>query len=270
MLIMKILEVYTKKLRYKRYAERTIEVYVCYLREFLINEKIKDPYQVSLIQITNYLENRNYTSVSQQNQVIGGLKLFAKHILGKSNVHLDKIERPRKSESFQPVIPRDILLEKLNGVKNLKHKLILTLGYACGLRVSEIINLQWKHVDRKEEIILIKSSKGNKDRLAPINEYIVELLIQYWHEYRTKTYVFSGLDWRPQYSATSCNQLVKNHIGKEYRFHSLRKSCATHLYELGNDLAKIQDLLGHKNEKTTRIYVKESSASIKQLTELIK
>lgn len=267
---MKILEVYIKKLRYKRYAERTIETYTFYLKEFLETERIKDPYQVSLIQITNYLENKTYSSISKQNQVIGSLKLFAKYILGKAQVHLDKIERPRKSKSFQPVIPRQVILEQLSKIENLKHKMILTLGYACGLRVSEILSLQWKHINRDEEIILIQSAKGNKDRIVPINEIIIQLLENYWHQYKTKTYVFSGQDWRHQYSATSCNQLVKNYIGKEYRFHSLRKSCATHLYELGNDLAKIQDLLGHKNEKTTRIYVKESSASIKQLTELIK
>jgi integrase/recombinase XerD len=266
---MKILEIYIKKLRYKRYAERTIEVYEWYLKEFLLSQKIKDPYQVSLLQITNYLENRKYSSVSQQNQVIGSLKLFAKYILDKKQVHLDKIERPRKTKSFQPIIPRDYILKCINNIENVKHKTIITLGYACGLRVSEIINLQWQHIDRVEEIIIIKCSKGFKDRIVPINETIITLLEAYWYEYKTKHYVFTGQDWRPQYSATSCNTLVKKHIGKQYRFHSLRKSCATHLYELGDDLAKIQDLLGHKNEKTTRIYVKESSKSIKHLTELI-
>ena len=266
---MKILEVYIKKLRYKRYAERTIETYACYFKEFLEVENIKDPYQISLLKITNYLENRSYSSVSQQNQVIGCLKLFAKYILGKAKVHLNKIERPRKQVSIQPVIPREYLLERIGNIKNIKHKTIIILGYACGLRVSEIINLQWKHIDRVEEIILIKCSKGFKDRIVPINQVIIDLLETYWYEYKTTMYVFTGQDWRPQYSPTSCNQLVKNHIGKQYRFHSLRKSCATHLYELGDDLAKIQDLLGHKNEKTTRIYVKESSKSIKHLTSLI-
>lgn len=266
---MKILEVYTKKLRYKRYSERTIEVYKCYLQEFLLSQNIKDPYNVSLSKIINYLENRTYTSVSQQNQIIGSLKLFAKYILGKAQIHLDKIERPRKVVKHQPVIPRELILKNISLIENIKHKTILTLGYACGFRVSEIINLTWENINRKEEIIHIKSSKGNKDRIVPINQTIIQLLESYWHQYKTNTYVFSGLDWRPQYSATSCNNLVKKYIGKQYRFHSLRKSCATHLYELGNDLAKIQDLLGHKNEKTTRIYVKESYKSIKQLTELI-
>lgn len=266
---MKILEIYVKKLRYMRYAERTIEVYEWYLKEFLECQKIKDPYQVSLRQITVYLENRSYTSVSQQNQVIGSLKLFAKYILDKKQVHLDKIARPRKSTSFQPVIPRILILDKISKIENLKHKTIITLGYACGLRVSEIQNLKWTHVNRLEGIINVKQAKGNKDRIVPINDRIILLLEAYWYQYKTKSYVFTGQDWRHQYSSSSCNALVKKHIGKQYRFHSLRKSCATHLYELGDDLAKIQDLLGHKNEKTTRLYVKESTKSIKHLTQLI-
>jgi site-specific recombinase XerD len=247
---MKILEVYRKKLRFKRYAERTVEVYEYYLSEFLKELKIKDPYQVSTKQIISYLENRNYSSVSQQNQIIGCLKLFARYILNKSDVHLNKIERPRQERKLQPVIPRDHILKSLDNIENLKHKSILTLGYACGLRVSEVINLQWKHLDRSQEIIYIQCSKGKKDRIVPINEKIISLLEDYWHEFKTQTYVFSGQDWRPQYTSASCNNLVKKYIGKKYRFHSLRKSCATHLYELDNDLSKIQDLLGHQKPET--------------------
>lgn len=266
---MEILKVYTRKLRYKGYAESTISTYVCYLEEFLHDKQIKDPYQVSLIQITNYLENRSYSSVSQQNQVIGSLKLFAKYILDKKDIHLNKIERPRKQESIQLVIPREYLLQCINGIENIKHKTIVSLAYAGGLRVSEIINLKWEHINRFEEIILIKCSKGYKDRIVPINKRIISLLEDYCKEHDDSPYVFKGQGNRMQYSASSCNALIKTYIGEQYRFHSLRKSCATHLYEFGDDLAKIQDLLGHENEKTTRTYVKHSIKSIKCLTSLI-
>lgn len=266
---MKILKIYEQKLRYKRYANRTIEVYIHYVKVFLEHQNIKDPYQVSLRQITNYLETRKYSSVSQQNQIIGSLKLFARHILGKSELRVNKIERPRSSIRLQPVIPRDLLLLKIECISNIKHRLIIILGYSCGLRVSEVINLKWEHINRSEEVILIKNSKGNKDRLVPINKRIIDTMEIYWHKYKTKNFVFSGQNKNSKYSRTSCNILVKKYIGSQYRFHSLRKSCATHLYELGDDLAKIQDLLGHKNEKTTRIYVSQSTNSIKQLTSLI-
>lgn len=266
---MKILEIYTRKLRNKRYAENTIETYVSYLKAFLLEENIKDAYNVSLKQITDYLENRSYSSVSQQNQIIGSLKLFAKYILGKKDIHLNKIERPRKEIKVQPVIPREYLLERLASVDNIKHKTIITVAYACGLRVSEIINLQWKHINRIEKTLLVKQSKGNKDRLIPISDTIIELLKQHARSHKTQQYVFTGQDWRPQYSATSCNKIVKQIFGNQYHFHTLRKSCGVHLFELGNDLAKIQDLYGHSDIKTTRTYVSSPVDALRHLTELV-
>ena len=266
---MNILETFTVKLRNKRYAERTIEIYCGYVSVFIEFSNIKDPYQSTIKQIMEYLENYNYSSRSQQNQIISALKAFAIYFLNRKDLSLKNIERPRKEVSFQPVIPRQTMIQSLCNIKNLKHLTIITIAYQCALRVSEIINLRWENINREELIIHIKSAKGNKDRNVPINETIIDLLIEYYIRYKTKGYVFSGQDWRPQYSASSCNSIVKNHIGKKYKFHSLRKSSAVHRYEAGDDLAKIQDLLGHSKIETTRIYVKESNASIKQLIELV-
>lgn len=256
-----------KKLRYLRYAERTIEVYCGYISEFLESEQIKDPYQVNIKQVEKYLLEYTYSSITQQNQVISALKCFSKHVLKRSKVNIDKIERPRSKKRLQPVIPRETVLKVLPAIKNLKHRTVITLAYSCALRVSEIINLKWDYIIRDEMIIEIKNSKG-KDRIVPINDNLVELLIEYWKQYKTSSYVFSGAGWRTQYSASSCNNIVKQAFGNRYRFHSLRKSASTHLYELGNDLAKIQDLLGHKSSETTRVYVNSGYKSIHYLTEL--
>jgi integrase/recombinase XerD len=263
------LNVLVKKLRNKAYAERTIEVYVSYIVEFILCQKIKDPYQVTTSQIEGYLLDYNYSSRSQQNQIISALKCFAKYFLNRAQIHLDKIERPRKETKIQPIIPRELIIEKLPQIENIKHRSIITLAYGCALRVSEVIALQWKHIIRDERIIEIKSSKGAKDRIVPISDSMIKLLELYWQDYKTKTYIFSGAGWRPQYSPASCNAIVKQIFGNRYRFHSLRKSSATHLYELGNDIGKIQDLLGHSKTDTTRIYVKTTIKSIKQLTELV-
>lgn len=258
-----------KKLRYKNYAERTIEIYTGYILEFLNASKTNDPYQVSTTQIESYLLNYTYTSVSQQNQVISSLKCFAKIVLNRSSINISKIERPRKTIVQQPVIPYAVILDKLPKIENIKHRTILTIAYSCALRVSEVINLQWKHIRREEMIIEIKDSKGGKDRIAPLTNTLIVLLTQYYKEYKTSSYIFSGTGWRPQYSATSCNSIMKYVFGSRYRFHSLRKSCATHLYEAGNDLARIQDLLGHSKIETTRIYVKDGAKSLHHLTQLV-
>lgn len=266
---MEILKVLERKLRYKRYAESTILTYSNYVRLFIIEQGIKDPYQVTTKQIIDYLENKNYSSATQQTQIISSLKIFAKYILNKKEIHLSKIERPRRTKKIQPVIPRAEILQKIPLIKNIKHRVIISLGYGCGLRVSELINLQWKHIDRKQGILKVINGKGSKDRIVPISEDCINLLKDYYREYKPKQYVLNGQDWRPQYSPGSCNNIVKSVFGFQYRFHSLRKSAGVHLYDLGNDLTRIQDFYGHNSEKTTRIYVSGSVESIKKLSVLV-
>lgn len=266
---MEILNIFTRKLRYRRYAERTIEVYVGYVKEYLVSNQVSDPYRVTTKDINSYLEHRSYSSASVQNQVIGSLKAYAKHILNRSDVHLNKIKRVKPQTKIQPVIPRQLLLEKLAAVGNVKHRTIIAVAYVCALRVSELINLQWKHISRAERVIYIINSKGGKDRIVPLTDTLISLLEHYWKIYKTQTYIFAGQDWRQQYSPASCNKIVKQVFGPTYRFHSLRKSSATHRYELGDDLAKIQDLLGHVKEDTTRTYIDTSALSINHLTDLL-
>ena len=261
---MQILEVFKNKLRYKNYSERTISTYVCYLEKFIRGENIKDPYQVSFKDIITYLENFKYTSSSQQNQIIGSLKLFAKYILGKSEVHLNKIERPRKENKLPKVIDSDFLLGKIADIKNIKHKAIISLAFSVVLRVSEVINLKIEDVDSKRMIINIINAKGKKDRVVPLSQNILELLRRYFIEFKPKEYLFNGQS-SLNYSSTSCNKIVKKYLYGDYHFHQLRHSFATFLLESGVDLRIIQSLLGHKNVKTTEIYTHVSKKLLKKL-----
>lgn len=266
---MEILKVLEKRLRYKRYAESTIKTYCNYVNMFLVDEVVKDPYQVTTKQIVKYLENLTYSSATQQTQIISSLKIFAKYILNKKDIHLNKIERPRKPKKIQPVIPRLEILEKIPLIKNLKHRVIVSLGYGCGLRVSELINLQQKHIDKEQGILNIINGKGGKDRIVPISYNLIQLLEDYYKQHNPNQYVLNGQDWRPQYSAGSCNNIVKAVFGNQYRFHSLRKSAGVHLYDFGDDFNRIKDFYGHSSEKTTRIYVSGSVESIKKLSVLL-
>lgn len=76
--------------------------------------------------------------------------------------------------------------------ENLKHKVILSLLYSAGLRVSELINLKWQHIDRSRLVINIIAAKGNKDRQVMLTPSIVPLLEKYWNEYKSKEYVLNG------------------------------------------------------------------------------
>lgn len=250
---MKILEIYKQKLRFKNYSEKTIVMYSHYFEKFLIESSIKDAYNISLTNITSYLENKKYSSISQQNQIIGSLKLFSRYILGKKDIHLNKIERPKSEKKLPQVIESEFLKNQILKIENIKHKSIVMLGYSCGLRVSEVINLKIKDIDSKRMLINIRNAKGRKDRIVVLSQTMLETLRNYYKQYKPKVFLFNG-QFDLRYSSKSCNQIVKKYIGKNYHFHLLRHSHATTMLESGVDMAIIQKLLGHSNIKTTQIY----------------
>ena len=258
---MKILKIYEQKLRFKNYSNRTIDTYLCYLEKFLIDENITDPYQIRLSQIKNYLENKVYSSNSQQNQVIGSLKLFAKYILNKKEVHLDKIERPKKQKNLPKIIDSAYLISIINSIENLKHKSIIMLAYSCALRVSEVINLKIEDIDSKRMIIHIKNAKGRKDRIVKLSPEVLKTLRLYFKQHRPEDYLFNG-QFSLQYSASSCNAIVKKYLGSQYHFHLLRHSSLTDMHENNVDIATLSKIAGHNSIKTTMIYTHVSNKVI--------
>jgi len=262
---MKILQIFENKLRCKNYSHNTIKVYVQTLSQYLNEIECKDPYRILTKDIVYYLEHKNFSSIAQQNQFIGCLKLFAKYILGKKDVHLDKIERPKAEKKLPRVIEKEFLLEKLSKIKNIKHKAILTLAYSTGMRVSEVCNLKIEDIDSKRMLIHIKNGKGRKDRIVPLTQTVLVLLRQHYKLENPVTYIFNGQKKGDKYTSRSCNEIVKKYLGKEYHFHLLRHSNATAMLEAGTDLRYIQSHLGHSSSKTTEIYTHVSTTKIQNL-----
>jgi site-specific recombinase XerD len=261
---MKVLEVFENKLRYKNYSKNTIKVYKQTLFQYLKEIDCKDPYRISTKEIVDYLEHKSFTSIAQQNQFIGCLKLFAKYILNKKDVHLSKIERPKSEKKLPRVIDKEFLLDKISKIENLKHKAIITLAYSTGMRVSEVCNLKIENIDGKRMLIHIVNSKGRKSRFVPLSPNVLCLLREYFKKYRPKEYLFNG-QFGLQYSHKSCNEIVKKYIGKDYHFHLLRHSSFTALLEAGTDLRIIQKVAGHSSSKTTEVYTHVSNKILSKI-----
>ena len=259
-----VLKIFENKLRYKNYSENSIKLYVSYLNLFLEKENIKDAYQLRTNQIVSFLETNNFTSVSQQNQYIGCLKLFARYILNKKDIHLNKIERPRREKHLPRVIDSEFIKDKLSKITNLKHKTILSLTFSVGLRVSEVVNLKIEDIDSKRMLINIKQAKGKKDRIVPLSETILKLLREYYLQYKPKEYLFNGQN-SIQYSIGSCQQIYKKYIDKNGHIHTLRHSCFTSLLESDTDTRIIQKIAGHKSIKTTEIYTHVTNQTLKKV-----
>lgn len=149
-----------------------------------------------------------------------------------------------------------------NAVRYLKHKALLFTACSAGLRVSEFIHLQWKHIDRQRVQILIEQAKGKKDRYVTLSPVLEDILISYYRKSRSKpvNYVFESTTPGYPYSARSAQAVfqqakAKAGIKKEVGFPSLVHSFATHLLEKGTDVRYIQELLGHFSIKTTTRYL---------------
>lgn len=107
-------------------------------------------------------------------------------------------------------------------------------------------------------IIHIKNTKGRKDRIVPLSNHVLELLRNYWKEYKPVNYLFNGQN-STQYSIGSCQKIYKKYIDENSSIHSLRHSCFTKLLENGTDTRIIQKIAGHSNIKTTEIYTHVSN-----------
>lgn len=250
------------KLNYFKYSQKTIEMYSHYIIKFLESVN-KYPQHLTSKDFEYYLMNYNFTSISQQNQIINSIKFYYDKILNKKYKKID-FQRPNKEKKLPQIIEKKYALKCYNSINNLKHKCIIGLGLGCGLRVSEVINLKPAHIDSKRMIVNIINGKGRKDRIVPLSQDLLNILRNYWKAYKPKEYMFNGQK-SSQYSTTSCNKLVKRYFGEIYHFHTLRHSFATHLLESGVDLRIIQKLLGHSQISTTTIYTHVSNDTLQNL-----
>ena len=251
-----ILRIYSQKLKYLNYSKRTVDVYTHYTNKFLVAVD-KYPQHLTSADFQGYLNGFNFTSISQQNQIINAIKFLYEKVLNRK---YDKVDftRPRREKKLPQVIDSAFLVDRISAITNLKHKAILTLAFSVGLRVSEVINLKIQDIDSERMLITIRQGKGRKDRIVPLSPNLLTTLREYYKVYKPKVFLFNG-QFSNQYSATSCNQLVKKYLGEKYHFHSLRHSCFTSLLEAGTDLRIIQKIAGHSSSKTTEVYTHVST-----------
>ena len=259
----KIIKICEEKFIYLNYSPRTRDNYLSHIKPFLESLNNKQIIHCNSSDFQSYLDNYKFTSISQQNQVINAIRFLYKEILNKK---YDKVsfKRPRSEKKLPKVIDSEFILSKLNLIENLKHKTILTLTYSVGLRVSEIINLKIEDIDSKRMIIHIKNAKGRKDRIVPLSQIVLELLREYWRNFKPKVYLFNGQN-SLKYSIGSCQKIYKKYIDDKSSIHTLRHSSFTNLLESGTDLRIIQKIAGHSSSKTTEIYTHVSNQMLSRV-----
>lgn len=142
----KIIKICEEKFIYLNYSPRTRDNYLSHIKRFLQSLGDKQIIHCNANNFQTYLDSYNFTSISQQNQIINSIRFLYKEVLNKK---YDKVsfKRPRSEKKLPRIIDGDYIKIKLSQINNIKHKAILTLTYSIGLRVSEVVNLKIEDID---------------------------------------------------------------------------------------------------------------------------
>lgn len=251
---------FTKILELKRYSSRTIIGYRSHLLIFSRSFHSKSLRSITDREIMDFIYNlilHKNISPSYQRQIVGSIKLFYKEIFNR-DIPLTHLNAARREKSLPEILNQKEIRAVIDGIKNLKHKAIISLLYSSGLRVGELLNLRPSDIDSERMLVYVKEGKGKKDRYTVLSEKTLQTLRNYYLKYKPSKYLFEGQNGG-KYSVKSVSMVfkraLKRHgIGKHLTLHSLRHSFATHLLERGIGVSHIQKLLGHAHIGTTMLY----------------
>jgi integrase/recombinase XerD len=264
-------ETVRRELRLRNYSPKTIKSYTSCLRSFVAYIHPKHPRDLNEQDIRDYLlyllEKKGH-GAGTVNQVFNALRLLYVDLYKKPFL-IEALPRPMNEKKLPDVLNETETRRLFAVVANLKHRTILMLAYASGLRVSEVVRLKIEDFDGERGLIHIRGAKGKRDRFTVLPASLREQLYVYWKQYRLdrRGWMFPS-EYRNDHLSERSIQAVmhravkKAGIEKPVGMHTLRHSFATHLLEHGTDLRYIQELLGHQSVRTTEIYTHVSNRAI--------
>ena len=227
---------------------------ICKYFEFLE----KTSFSIGIVSANEYFLflNRKKLSTNSIRVYVATVLFLFKDVL-KMKVSNFDIPSPKKPKLLPKVLSKEEVFKIIESIENKKHKLIISVLYSSGIRLSEVINLKRNDVQTERNLILIRNGKGKKDRITILSKKVKNLLIDYLIENEFKTNYLFETNRNSKYTAKSIQLILKKSskiINKHVTPHMLRHSFATHLLETGTDIRYIQKLLGHANLETTSIY----------------
>ena len=217
-------------------------------------------------------------SICNRNRIMTGLRFLFRVTLRRLDLAAE-IYHIREPQKIPLVMSQDETRRLLAVAGSLKARLLLSLGYGCGLRAGEVVRLKIKHIDSAQKIIRIEQSKGRKDRNVMLSSETLALLRQWWKARRSRhdaqtpvpeRWLFPGTRHGKPMTTRQLSRLFHEAaeaagIKKSVTLHSLRHSFATHLLERGTDIRIIQALLGHDKLDTTARYTRVATGMIARI-----
>ena len=252
------------------YSPKTREAYNIYVKDFLLLAK-KKPEDVERADVITYLaelkEKRNAAN-NTMSLALAALRYLFGHIVHK-DVFGD-IKNPKKGNKLPTVLNIDEVRSLIKATPFGRDRLIVEFLYSSGVRVSESVSMKVNDLNLKERIAQVRGGKGNKDRIIILSHNWISDLKRYLKRKKIQSeFVFSKKNGK-QISTDTVQRIIreaaqKAGIPKKITPHSLRHSFATHLLDSGENIRKIQELLGHSNLNTTQIYTKVSVEGLKKV-----
>jgi integrase/recombinase XerD len=230
-----------------------------FARHFDKSPELLGPDDIRTYQI--HLSRERQLSASSMLVAVAAIRFLYKVTLKRDWSIDDVVPTCRKPQRLPVVLSRDEVSRFLEAVELPKHRVILTICYAAGLRISEAVRLTPAAIDSQRMVIRVEAGKGRKDRYVMLSPKLLDVLRNYWRTARPKQWLFPG-DLPGQPITTSAVEAVcrkvRNDAGieKPVTPHSLRHAFAVHLLEAGADLRTIQLLLGHRCLSTTAHYLR--------------
>jgi site-specific recombinase XerD len=236
----------------------TKSMYLSAFMRFIKYFNYRHPVHINNEDIRDYLLLHREKSTSLQDNMINTFKFFFERV-HRYEISGKYIIRPRKKKFLPDHFSQEEIGAMISVTGNVKHKLLISVAYAAGLRRSEIRDLLITNIDLKKNRLLVKDAKGGKDRYTVLSGHLHKLLKKYLLEYQPAKYLFEGARKGKKYSESSMANVLKKAakgagIRRRVHLHMLRHSFATHLLEQGHDIRYVQELLGHENIKTTQRY----------------
>lgn len=258
----------TTELKISKNSDYTIRNYLD-ANSKLLNFSNKSPEMMDQDDVKAFMAS-NLTKQSSASTIVflSAIRYAYSNILQKDLT--SNIKRPKRERKIPTVLTKEEIKALLAALSNKKSRLMVSMLYACGFRVSELVNLKIKDLNFEEKIGQVRQGKGKKDRIFNIPESLVKTLekqIKLQQE-QGQEYLFTGP--KGPISTRTVESIVTNGaqragIKKSVHPHTLRHSFATHLLENGTDIRFIQELLGHADLSTTQIYAHVSTEQLRKI-----
>lgn len=261
-----MLEDLETELKLRAFSPQTLKAYLFWNHKFLEFNK-KTPQDVTEEDIKKFIAEKISKNFAPKSIILikAALKFYYDRVLKKNIVNL---ETPKVARKLPVVLTKDEVKKLIESAENKKHKMMIKLLYSSGLRLNELISLKIGDLEFNENIGWVRGGKGGKDRIFILSNRMIDELKNFTKDRPGENFLFEGRNGKLSARAvqkTISNVAKKSGIQKSIHVHTLRHSFATHLLESGEDIRKIQELLGHSNLSTTQIYTHVSTAELKKV-----